>query len=129
MGNHFKAIEYGGEAVRAMDMEQRTVLANMAAELGGETGLVEPDETTLTHIRAHGGVVENDAMAWRSDEDAAYASRHALDASTLEPQVAAPHSPANAGDVSDHLGVEIDQAYIGACVGAKLRRRTERWRS
>ena len=49
MGNHFKAIEYGGEAVRAMDMEARTVLANMAAELGGETGLVEPDATTLAH--------------------------------------------------------------------------------
>jgi 3-isopropylmalate/(R)-2-methylmalate dehydratase large subunit len=121
MGNHFRAIEYGGPAVRAMDMEQRTVLANMAAELGGETGLVEPDETTLAHIRAHGGAVE-DAVTelWRSDDDAAYAVRHVLDASALEPQVAAPHSPANAGDVTDHLGFEIDQAYIGACVGAKL---------
>ncbi len=121
MGNHFKAIEYGGGAVRAMDMEQRTVLANMAAELGGETGLVEPDETTLAHIRAHGGEAGEDAISlWRSDEDARYARRHILDASRLEPQVAAPHSPANAGDVGDHLGVEIDQAYIGACVGAKL---------
>ena len=121
MGNHFRAIEYGGPAVRAMDMEQRTVLANMAAELGGETGLVEPDQTTLAHIRAHGGAVDEDVIEiWRSDDDAAYAVRHALDASALEPQVAAPHSPANAGDVTDHLGVEIDQAYIGACVGAKL---------
>ena len=121
MGNHFKAIEYGGEAVRVMDMEQRTVLANMAAELGGETGLVEPDEITLAHIRAHGGEVDDEAMTlWRSDEGAQYGRRHLLDASQLRPQVAAPHSPANAADVTDHLGVEIDQAYIGACVGAKL---------
>lgn len=121
MGNHFRAIEYAGPAVRAMDMEQRTVLANMAAELGGETGLVEPDETTLAHIRAHGGAVADEVTElWRSDDDADYAVRHLLDASALEPQVAAPHSPANAGDVTKHLGVEIDQAYIGACVGAKL---------
>ncbi|MGJ3230874.1 MAG: 3-isopropylmalate dehydratase large subunit [Oceanicaulis sp.] len=121
MGNHFKAIEYGGEAVRAMDMEQRTVLANMAAELGGETGIVEPDETTLRHIRAHGGRVDEDALArWRSDPDCSYAKTHRLDASALEPQIAAPHSPANAAPVSAHEGVAIDQAYIGACVGAKL---------
>ena len=121
MGNHFRAIEYGGPAVAAMDMEQRTVLANMAAELGGETGLVEPDETTLSYIRAHGGDVEDDALTrWRSDPGCTYAKVHALDASSLAPQVAAPHSPANAADVTNHHGVEIDQAYIGACVGAKL---------
>ena len=121
MGNHFTAIEYGGEAVRALDMEQRTVLANMAAELGGETGIIEPDETTLSYIRAHGGEVDADAIErWRSDPGCIYAKTHELDASTLAPQVAAPHSPANAADVTNHLGVEIDQAYIGACVGAKL---------
>ncbi|MCR9129699.1 MAG: 3-isopropylmalate dehydratase large subunit [Alphaproteobacteria bacterium] len=121
MGNHFKAIEYGGAAVTAMDMEQRTVLSNMAAELGGETGIIEPDETTLAYIRAHGGEVDDDALTrWRSDPECTYAHIHHLDASTLAPQVAAPHSPANAADVTDHLGVEIDQAYIGACVGAKL---------
>lgn len=121
MGNHFKAIEYGGEAVRAMDMEQRTVLANMAAELGGETGIVEPDAATLAHIRAHGGRVEDDAPErWRSDPGCTYAKTHTLDAGALEPQIAAPHSPANAAPVSAHEGVVLDQAYIGACVGAKL---------
>ncbi|MCH8521662.1 3-isopropylmalate dehydratase large subunit [Glycocaulis sp.] len=121
MGNHFKAIEYGGEAVRAMDMEARTVLANMAAELGGETGLVEPDATTLAHIRAHGGKAEEaDITRWRSDEGAPYERVFTLDASTLAPQVAAPHSPSNSADITAHEGVRIDQAYIGACVGAKL---------
>jgi 3-isopropylmalate/(R)-2-methylmalate dehydratase large subunit len=121
MGNHFKVIEYAGACVDAMDMEARTVLANMAAELGGETGLIAPDETTLNHIRAHGGAVDDDAMQrWQSDPDAVYAQVFDLDASRLAPQVAAPHSPANSADVDAHGGARIDQAYIGACVGAKL---------
>lgn len=121
MGNHFKAIEFGGEAVRNMDMEARTVLANMTAELGGEVGLVEPDETTLAHIRAHGGQADDSDIArWRSDAGAPYQRIFTLDAAALAPQVAAPHSPANAADVTGHEGVAIDQAYIGACVGAKL---------
>ncbi len=121
MGNHFKVIEYGGPCVGAMDMEARTVLSNMAAELGAETGLIAPDDVTLAHIRAHGGQVEDEALQrWRSDPDAAYATVFKLDASALSPQVAAPHSPANTADVGDHQGARIDQAYIGACVGAKL---------
>lgn len=121
MGNHFKAIEFGGEAVRAMDMEARMVLANMTAELGGEVGLVEPDATTLAHIRAHGGEADDgDIALWRSDEDAVYERVVCMDAASLAPQVAAPHSPANAADVTLHEGVAIHQAYIGACVGAKL---------
>ncbi|MBI1263235.1 MAG: homoaconitate hydratase family protein [Alphaproteobacteria bacterium] len=121
MGNHFKAIEYGGDGVQALSMEARTVLANMAAELGAETGLIAPDDTTLAHIRAHGGEVDDDApQRWRADPDAAYAQVFDLDASALAPQVAAPHSPANSADVSVHAGAPIDQAYIGACVGAKL---------
>ncbi|KAA5803983.1 homoaconitate hydratase family protein [Alkalicaulis satelles] len=121
MGNHFKAVEYDGEAVRAMDMEARMVLANMAAELGAETGLIAPDDVTLAHIRAHGGTVGDDAPdRWRSDGDAVFARTFKLDGAALAPQAAAPHSPANSADVGDHDGARIDQAYIGACVGAKL---------
>lgn len=121
MGNHFKAVEYGGEAVRAMDMESRMVLSNMAAELGAEAGLCAPDAVTAAHIRSHGGMVEDEEIArWQPDAGAAYSRVHTLDAVRLEPQVAAPHSPANAADIGAHAGTRIDQAYIGACVGAKL---------
>jgi 3-isopropylmalate/(R)-2-methylmalate dehydratase large subunit len=120
MSNAFKVIEFCGAAVDAMSMDERMVLANMSAELGYDTGLIAPDVKTLAHIRAHGGQVEEDALDWRSDPDAAYAARHAFDASALAPQVAAPHSPANAAPAAQHEGVRIDQAYIGACVGAKL---------
>ncbi len=120
MDNAGRVVEYGGSTVRRMDMEARMVLCNMAAELGADTGIIEPDQTTLDHISAHGGTVEPDALAWRSDPDAAYLARHRFDAAALAPQIAAPHSPANSAAVAEHAGTAIDQAYIGACVGAKL---------
>lgn len=120
MDNAFKAIEYGGSGVRALSMAERMVLSNMAAELGGETGLIEPDEITLAHIRAHGGTVGDDPMSWLADAGAPYERVVAVDARMLAPQVAAPHSPANSAPVEVHAGARVDQAYIGACVGAKL---------
>lgn len=120
MDNGFKAVEFTGTAVEAMCMDERMVLSNMSAELGYDVGLIAPDDTTLAHIRAHGGTVNDGALGWRSDTDAVFAARHSLDVSKLEPQVAAPHSPANAGRATAHARVRIDQAYIGACVGAKL---------
>lgn len=120
MDNAFKVIEYGGDTVATMSMDERMVLTNMSAELGYDTGLIAPDEKTLAHIRAHGGAVEDDALDWRSDDDAEFAADWRFDAATLAPQVAAPHSPANAQPAAEAGFVSIDQAYIGACVGAKL---------
>lgn len=118
--NAFRVIEYGGDTVSAMPMNERVVLTNMAAELGAETGIIEPDETTLAALRAAGREPEPDALQWRSDPDTNYLAVHAFDADSLAPQVAAPHSPDNSGAVADFAGVKVDQAYIGACVGAKL---------
>jgi 3-isopropylmalate/(R)-2-methylmalate dehydratase large subunit len=120
MDNAFKAIEYGGSGVSAMSMAERMVLSNMAAELGGEVGLIAPDQTTLDHILSHGGDPGPDPLQWQPDPDAAYEKRITIDAATLSPFVAAPHSPANSAPVDVHSGVMIDQAYIGACVGAKI---------
>ncbi|MDH3512969.1 MAG: 3-isopropylmalate dehydratase large subunit [Gammaproteobacteria bacterium] len=118
--NAFRVIEYGGDTIAAMPMNERVVLTNMAAELGAETGIIEPDDTTLAAIRTAGREPEPDALQWRSDPDTNYLAVHAFDADSLEPQVAAPHSPDNSGAVADFAGVNVDQAYIGACVGAKL---------
>ncbi|MCB2106788.1 MAG: 3-isopropylmalate dehydratase large subunit [Rhodobacteraceae bacterium] len=120
MDNAFKAVEFGGETVRAMSMGERGVLCNMAAELGAETGMIEPDETTLAAMRKAGREPDADALTWRSDDNAAYAAKHTFDANTLSPQVAAPHKPSNSGPAGDYKNVKVDQAYIGACVGAKL---------
>ncbi|MFN7609792.1 MAG: aconitase family protein, partial [bacterium] len=120
MDNAFKAIEYGGPGVAAMSMEERMVLSNMAAELGGEVGLIAADEVTLAHISAHGGKVSAVDLAWQPDPDAAYERIVTINLSELEPQIAVPHSPANSFPIGHATGAPIDQAYIGACVGAKL---------
>jgi 3-isopropylmalate/(R)-2-methylmalate dehydratase large subunit len=91
----------------------------MAAELGAQTGIIAADEVTAAHIARAGGEAI-DPRQWQADDDASYRETHRFDAATLSPQVALPHSPANAGPVGDHEGERIDVAYIGACTGAKL---------
>lgn len=122
MDNAFMAVEFAGEAVSAMTMSSRMVLSNMSAELGAETGIVAPDAVTLDYLACHGAAIADPeaALAWASDPDAAYDARHSFDAADLVPQVAAPHSPANSAPADEFTDVAIDQAYIGACVGAKL---------
>jgi 3-isopropylmalate/(R)-2-methylmalate dehydratase large subunit len=120
MDNAFRTVEFGGSTIANMPMMERVVLTNMAAELGAETGLIEPDEITLDAIRAAGKEPAADALSWRSDDDAEYLAIHTFDAESLVPQVAAPHKPSNSGPADDYCDVYIDQAYIGACVGAKL---------
>jgi 3-isopropylmalate/(R)-2-methylmalate dehydratase large subunit len=111
--------QYEGEAVASLSMSERMVLSNMSAELGAQTGLIAPDQITFAHLRG-AGVVMEDAAHLHGDQDATVAAAHVFDASVLVPQVAAPHSPDNVGDVDQFADVRIDQAYIGACTGAKL---------
>jgi 3-isopropylmalate/(R)-2-methylmalate dehydratase large subunit len=120
MDNAFRAVEFGGSTVANMSMLERMVLTNMAAELGAETGLIEADEVTLAALEAAGTKPADDALDWRSDAEADYLAIHDFDAATLVPQVAAPHRPSNSGRADDFCDVHIDQAYIGACVGAKI---------
>lgn len=120
MGNENQVFEYDGPAVRGMSMPERMVLCNMSAELGAETGIVTADARTLQALEDAGRPFNGDVSRWQSDPDADYLARHRFDASTLEPQVAAPHSPANSRPASSYGRVGIHQAYIGACTGAKL---------
>ena len=120
MGNENQVFEYGGAAVRAMSMSERMVLCNMSAELGAETGIVAADATTLAALEAAGRPFTGDVAQWQSDPDATCLAEHRLDAAALAPQVAAPHSPANSRAVTEYEPTHIDQAYIGACTGAKL---------
>lgn len=118
-GGDYQVVQYTGEAVRAMGMAERMTLCNMAAELGGQTGMIAPDAITRDFL-AKAGATNIDIDAWQPDSNAAYLKHLRFDASSLAPQVAAPHSPANSAPVEQHRGVAIDQAYIGACTGAKL---------
>ncbi|MGO4331267.1 3-isopropylmalate dehydratase large subunit [Cupriavidus sp. 2TAF22] len=123
-GGRYEAIEYAGEAVAALPMQERMTLSNMSAELGAQTGLIAPDATTVAWL-AEAGVpaATLDAIAlahWRTDPGAALLESHRFDAGALAPQVAAPHSPANTGPVGEVAGQAVDIAYLGACTGAKL---------
>ncbi|KNE25556.1 3-isopropylmalate dehydratase large subunit [Achromobacter spanius] len=118
-GGRYQAVEFCGEAVRALPMQERMTLSNMSAELGSQVGLIAPDETTAAYLRAAGVTDALDLARWQSDAGAD-AEWHDFDAASLAPQVAAPHSPANARDVDQYRDVPVQVAYIGACTGAKL---------
>lgn len=117
-GANYQAVEFCGEAVRAMPMAERMTLCNMGAELGAQVALVAPDETTRAWLAAHHAEYV-EIEPWHGDVGAA-GIVNAFDAALLSPQVALPHSPANARPVGDVEATPIDVAYIGACTGAKL---------
>ena len=120
VGNENQAFEFDGQAVRKMSMSERMTLCNMSAELGAVTGMVTADAVTLRALEVAGRPFAGDIAQWQSDQDAVCLADYHYDASTLEPQIAAPHSPANSRPASAYEHVAIDQAYIGACTGAKL---------
>ncbi len=119
-GGRYQAVEFSGSAVRALSMQERMTLSNMAAEMGAQAGLVAPDQTTRRYLQTVGVPdADIDVDRWQSDPGA-QVERHEFDADTLAPQVALPHSPANARDVDQCSGTPVQVAYIGACTGAKL---------
>ncbi len=128
-GARYQAVEFCGEAVRALSMEERMTLCNMSAEMGAQTGLIAADNVTRGWLEAkqHKAFKEtsfdklrtNGSECLQSDAGS-FTEQHHFDASTLAPQVAAPHSPANTRAVTDYNRVAINTAYIGACTGAKI---------
>ena len=116
-----KVFEFAGAAVRAMSTDERATLTNMTAELGGFTGIVEPDAETLRFLRERRGV-EMVLEPWMaSDPGAAYAAHLHIDGSRLTPMVARPGDPGR-GLPLHALGerVRIDIAYGGSCTAGKL---------
>jgi 3-isopropylmalate/(R)-2-methylmalate dehydratase large subunit len=116
-----KVFEFGGAAVRAMSTDERATLTNMTAELGGFTGLVEPDAETLRFLRERRGVNLQLEPWMCSDAGATYAGHLRLDCSRLSPMVARPGDP-GLGLALDTLQerVRIDIAYGGSCTAGKL---------
>ncbi len=117
-GGQYQAVEYSGEAIAALSMQERMTLSNMAAELGAQAGLIAPDGTTAAYLAERSA----DAGDWsdlKTDPGAELLAHHEFDAADLAPQAAAPHSPANAAPVDEVPNTPIDVAYIGACTGAK----------
>ncbi|HEY0524163.1 MAG TPA: 3-isopropylmalate dehydratase large subunit [Stellaceae bacterium] len=118
-GGTYRCIEFVGDAIAGLNLDERMALCNMAVEGGAKTCFVPPDETTRSWARAtHGDA--GLAAAVSSDEDAAFASSLSFDASALTPLCARPYSPDNVAPVAETSGVRIDQAYIGNCANGTM---------
>jgi len=113
-------IEYCGEAIAAMGTDERATLTNMAAEIGGFSGIVPPDQETLRFIRERRGIEARIEDWMTSDPDAKFAHTLDINCSTLEPMVAIPGDPGQGLSISQlDRSVPIDIAYGGSCTGGK----------
>jgi 3-isopropylmalate/(R)-2-methylmalate dehydratase large subunit len=117
-GARYKAMEFTGEAMCSLPMEDRMTVTNMVVEAGGKNGVFEVDTTTETYLREH--EVTRPWTAYRSDPDAHYVEVYRWDASTIEPLVAKPFLPSNVVPVSEVKGVKVDQVFIGSCTNGKI---------
>lgn len=115
-GANYRTLEFAGEAVERLTMEERMTLCNMAIEAGGKNGTVAPDETTFEYVRAR---TSKPFEAVYTDSDAKFYSDRTYDVSQLEPVVAKPHSPDNRDLARNCRDVKIDRVYIGSCTGGK----------
>ncbi|MDO5848663.1 MAG: homoaconitase large subunit [Methanobrevibacter sp.] len=115
-GSTYKACEFGGETVSNMTVSDRMVLTNMAIEMGGKTGLVEPDEKTIKYVESRSN---KPYKVFKSDKDADSMTVYDIDVSDLEPQVACPHHVDNVKPVSE-VDQEIDQVFLGSCTNGRL---------
>ena len=116
-GALYAAMEFAGEAIRALSMDGRFTMANMAIEAGAKAGIFEVDDKTLEYVRPR---AKRPYQVYKSDKDAQYARVIEYDVSSLEPQVAFPHIPSNTRPVSQVGEIEIDQVVIGSCTNGRL---------
>jgi methanogen homoaconitase large subunit len=124
-GATYMALEYGGEAIRNLDMDDRMVLSNMAIEMGGKAGLIEADEITYEYLRTV-GVSEKEILDLKknqikiNEKEETYYKFIDLDITDMEEQIACPHRPDNVKGVSEVEGTPIDQVFIGSCTNGRL---------
>nr|MBC8477759.1 3-isopropylmalate dehydratase large subunit [Dehalococcoidia bacterium] len=116
-GARYSAMEFTGEAIDALPMDGRFTMANMTIEAGGKVGLFRVDNKTQLYIKSR---AQHPYNVYEPDPDAEYARVIEYDVTGLEPQVAFPHSPANARPVSQAGNIKIDQAIIGSCTNGRI---------
>jgi 3-isopropylmalate/(R)-2-methylmalate dehydratase large subunit len=119
-----KLIEYSGDAVEALSVDERATMTNMTAEVGGFTGYVAPDGKTVDYLVGHRGMAPADAerlvAGLRSDADAEYCEVIEIDAGRIRPMMALPGDPGNGMHVAEaDSPVRVDIAYAGSCTAGK----------
>lgn len=117
-GALYKSMEFVGDGVSSLSMDDRFTIANMAIEAGGKNGIFPVDDKTIEYMRAHS---KKEFTVYEADADAQYDQEYTIDLSKLEPVVAFPHLPENTKGISQ-IGEEIaiDQAVIGSCTNGRI---------
>jgi len=117
-GALYESIEFVGEGVASLTMDDRFTISNMAIEAGGKNGVFPVDEQTREYLQ---GRVDRNWEAFEADPDAVYEKEIVIDLSTLQPTVALPHLPSNTKPVGEVAGMHIDQVVIGSCTNGRLK--------
>lgn len=116
-GALYKSMEFCGEGVKSLSMDDRLCIANMAIEAGAKNGIFPVDEITVAYMD---GRVNREWKKFEADEDAVYDETYVIDLSTLKPTVSFPHLPENTKTIDEVGDVPIDQVVIGSCTNGRL---------
>jgi 3-isopropylmalate/(R)-2-methylmalate dehydratase large subunit len=118
-GATYRAMEFDGDGLYGLNIEERMTMCNMTIEAGGKNGIIAPDQVTLDWVKTH-NAGNRPFIAEKSDVGARFLFEKVYDISQLEPVVAKPHSPDNRATVRELRGEKLDRAYIGSCTGGKI---------
>ena len=117
-GALYKSLEFTGEGVASLSIDDRLCIANMAIEAGAKNGIFPVDEVTMSYVE---GRFQREPVVYAADEDAEYEQVITIDLSALRPTVAFPHLPENTKTIDECNGqVKIDQAVIGSCTNGRI---------
>ncbi len=116
-GALYKSLEFVGDGIKILSMDDRLTIANMAIECGAKNGIFPVDEVTLDYVN---GRSQREYKVFEADADAEYDSVIEIDLSTLRPTVAFPHLPENTKTIDEVGEIKIDQVVIGSCTNGRM---------
>jgi 3-isopropylmalate/(R)-2-methylmalate dehydratase large subunit len=116
-GALYEAMEFTGDTIATLSMDERMTICNMAIEAGGKSGIIAVDDTTREYVN---GRFERAPVEYASDPEATYARVYEIDASAIEPLVAFPHLPSNVRRAADSRDIWVDQVVIGSCTNGRI---------
>lgn len=116
-GALYRSMEFVGEGIQYLTMDDRFTIANMAIEAGGKNGIFPVDDLTRAYMKEHS---KRPFVEYTADEDAEYDEEYTIDLSTLKPTVAFPHLPENTRTIDEVGDVKIDQVVIGSCTNGRM---------
>ena len=117
-GALYKSMEFTGDGIKNLSMDDRFTIANMAIEAGGKNGIFPVDDQTEAYMKEHS---MRSYKVYEADEDAVYEAEYTIDLSKLEPTVAFPHLPENTKTMNEiSQEIVIDQAVIGSCTNGRI---------